>query len=341
MLDHIHVGLLTAITPTVRTIGILEIGVGPSVPSLAFAAEQVVAVVAVAVGDLALGDDTPSTIGPLVGGCHVIENVALVVRVHASAIGDDLSRRLVTEGPHHLVHGMDALLDVAVAGQPGEVHPVAHLPLEIAHAVFALRGRLHRLHGAGQVGAVHGQDLTDLAFVDALEELLLREGIAPAVARHQVELGFLGHADRLHHVTDAGAVSGHRLLAEDVLLLLDRITQVGGTESRRRGQQHHVHTGVDHLLVGVETDEALGGLHLHAAGELLVQAGVALLHLILKGIAHGHEDQVLVGLQRVAGGTGATPAAAHKADAKGVGVGGKGAISHQQGRRGKCQGCGG
>ena len=116
VLHHVHVGLLTAITPTVRTIDILEIRVGPSVPSLAFAAEQVVAVVAVAVGDLALSDDTPSTIGPLVGGRHVIKNVALVVRVHASAVGDDLGRRLVTEGPHHLVYGVDALLDVAVAG---------------------------------------------------------------------------------------------------------------------------------------------------------------------------------------------------------------------------------
>ena len=142
-------------------------------------------------------------------------------------------------------------------------------------------------------------------------------------------------------MTDAGAVSGHRLFAEDVLLLLDRIAEVGGAESRRRGQQHHINAGVDHLLVGVKTDKALGGLHLHPTRKLLIQAGVALLHLVFKGVTHGHEDQVLVGLQRVAGGTGATPAAAHKADAKGVGVGGKGAISHQQGRRGKCQGCGG
>ena len=50
------------------------------------------------------------------------------------------------------------------------------------------------------------------------------------------------------------------------------------------------------------------------SGVLLLQALEALLQLILEGVAHGREDDVLVGLERLAGRAGAAPAAADEAD---------------------------
>ena len=65
---------------------------------------------------------------------------------------------------------MDGLLDQAVAAQPDEIIPVAHLPLDVGHAGRALAGGGHRLDGQGVVGPVDRANLPDVALVNAFED---------------------------------------------------------------------------------------------------------------------------------------------------------------------------
>ena len=60
---------------------------------------------------------------------------------------------------------------------------------------------------------------------------------------------------RLENAADARCIDGDRLFDKCVLALLDRIRQMLRPEMGRRGQQHHVDTAVDDLLVGVEPGE--------------------------------------------------------------------------------------
>ena len=59
------------------------------------------------------------------------------------------------------------------------------------------------------------------------------------------------------HRAHAGRVDGDRLLGEDVLAGLDGGLEVHRAEAGRRGEDHDVDVAGDHLLVGVEADEAV------------------------------------------------------------------------------------
>ena len=104
--------------------------------------------------------------------------------------------------------------------------------------------------------------------VDALHDLALGVLVAVAEAGDDGLVLLLGLAagvdDRLH----AGGVDGHGLLAEDVLAGLDGRLDVQRPEVRRRGQEHHVDVAVEDLLVGVEADEAVVGLHVDLGADL-------------------------------------------------------------------------
>ena len=81
-------------------------------------------------------------------------------------------------------------------------------------------------------------------------------------------------------------------------------------------QQHHVDAAGDHLLVGVEADEAVLGADIDLAGDglVLLEQGQARFQAIGEGVGHGHELDVLVGLQGLSGRAGAAAAAADQAD---------------------------
>ena len=101
---------------------------------------------------------------------------------------------------------------------------------------------------------------------------------------------------------------------------INRRLEVDRAEARRRGQQHDVHAAVNHLLVGVQAHEALLGRDFDLVRVRLLQALQALLQLVLERVAHRGEDDVRVGIERLAGGAGAAPAAADQPDAEGAGV---------------------
>ena len=112
---------------------------------------------------------------------------------------------------------------------------------------------------------------------------------------------------------------------------------------RRRGQDDHIHL-VDHVLVGVEPRvlSILG--HVHPRGRFrrppALEGRQALVETIRKGIGHGDEPGVLVGIERLFGRACAAAAAADQTDPQGVAPRGMDVGHHVQrrGRRGR-QGC--
>ena len=92
--------------------------------------------------------------------------------------------------------------------------------------------------------------------MDPLHGLAEAVGVAQAQAGDDRQVLLARLLAGRQHRTHARGVDGDRLLGEDVLAGLDRRPQVQRAEVRGRGQQHDVDAGVDHLLVGVEADEA-------------------------------------------------------------------------------------
>jgi hypothetical protein len=98
--------------------------------------------------------------------------------------------------------------------------------------------------------------------------------------------------------TPAG-VDGDRLFREHVLALLDRVGELLRAEARWRREDHVVDPAVDHLSVGVESDEALvlGNLVL---GAFLGQGLARGVEAILEQVAHGDDVDQRRRLDRVA-----------------------------------------
>src|SRR5690348_895209 len=85
----------------------------------------------------------------------------------ASADAEGLDRRFVLQHPGGLIEDMDLLLDDVIAREPGEVEPVAQLPLHVAPLALA------RIvpEGAAVVVGVDGDDLADGAVVNSRDGL--------------------------------------------------------------------------------------------------------------------------------------------------------------------------
>ncbi len=104
---------------------------------------------------------------------------------------------------------------------------------------------------------------------------------------------------------------------------IDCRLEVQGAEVRLRRQEDDIDL-VDHLLIGVETDELALGRHVDLAGDLLLalEQRQARLQAVLEGVGHGDQLDVGVGRQCLLGRPGAAAAAADEADAQQVAAGG-------------------
>ena len=85
--------------------------------------------------------------------------------------------------------------------------------------------------------------------------------------------------------------------------------------ARRRGQQHHVDVGRQHLLIGVEADEVMVGIDLHLIRHARI-AGSAdlaqrLLQVVFEDVAHGHQFHALIAVEELLRRCGAASAAAN------------------------------
>ena len=165
---------------------------------------------------------------------------------------------------------------------------------------------------------MHGVDVADRTIVQPLVALPVRKVVAPAEARHQIQVPLAGHTCRLEHAAQTGAVDGHRLLGEDVLARFDRRPHVGGAEVRGGGEDHHVDSAVDDLLVRVEARESTFFRHLRPPAGVRDEVVVARPQPIAEGVAHGPEHGALVGIQGLPRGAGASTSASDQSDLDGV-----------------------
>ena len=167
-------------------------------------------------------------------------------------------------------------------------------------------------------------------------------GLVPALgAGDDGQLLALGLLVGGQHLADAGAVDADGLLGEEVLAGLDDRLDVQGPEARRR-RQHHQVAAVDHLLVGVEADEAavVGDVELVLAVLGVPNRVAAVPEAILEHVGQGVDLDVVGGARRLADVLGRARAAAAAADqadldrvaARGVGVGQEAKAGRRRGR---------
>ena len=240
MLHVVHVGLRTVVLP----------GVGPSDAGLRhqigcpLAADNMIGDVLRAAGHLATVGVQADAIGVFVDDGEVVEDLALLFAADlAAADARSPHGRLVVHDPGRLVQAVDVLLDVEIAGEPGEVVPVAELVLHVAPLGLAGGVKQRR----GEVVGLQSQDVADGPVVDSLHDLALGQVVAPAEPGDDREIFLLRFFAGGQHGAHARRVDGHRLFAEDVLAGRHRRLEVRRAEVRRRGQEHHVDVGGQQL----------------------------------------------------------------------------------------------
>ena len=138
--------------------------------------------------------------------------------------------------PIHDVQVVDVLFNDVVAGQPGEVIPVAELPLRVAPT--GLAGDHPDL--AAVPVAFPVDDVSDGAVLQAFDGLPIARHVAPLRAGRDSQSFLLGQFASLDHHLHARRVHGGWLLQERVFAGLDSRLEVDGPEMRRRGQDHVV-----------------------------------------------------------------------------------------------------
>ena len=170
---------------------------------------------------------------------------------------------------------MDQRLRHVVAREPGEVVPVAELVFHFAPGGLASDQAV----GRAQVIALDGDDLADLAVVDAFDGLAPAEVIAIGESGQHARAVLLGQLVGLQELQDASHIDGGRLLDEHVLLGLHGGQRVGCVETRCAGDQHDV-TVLDHAPVAVQTRKSPRRIDLDALAEFGAQVLDARLDLV-------------------------------------------------------------
>ena len=211
-----------------------------------------------------------------------------------AADGHRLERGHIFHRPGNLIDAVNCLLDQAVTTKPDKVIPVAQLPFEIGHARLALAGGRHRLDRRCVISAVNGADVADVTVVNMFEDFAAGIIVAPAKTGHQSQLLLPGFLDRGQRRANPGRVSGDGFLAENVFAGGHGGPQMLRTEAGRCGQKHHIHAAVDHLLISVESDEAVVGINLDLVANFAVEGPQAVFQLVLEDVRHRRQDNVVV-----------------------------------------------
>ena len=251
-------------------------------------------------------------VGVFVDDGHVVEDVP-VLRGRAglptarAAAGD---RVLVAHRPSRLIEAVDVLLDVEVTGEPGEIEPVADLPLHVAP------GRLPRVHPqtVGVVAGLHGDDIADDPVMKLRERGAFGRIVAVAQSgndRQPFGLRLLaGLDDRAH----SAGVDGHRLFGEDVLSRGNGGLQLSRPKMGWRAQQHDV-TRLDHVLIRVESYEPPLRREVDSSSRRpMLQPIVRGFDLVGKCVPEGYQVHVRVSGQRLLRGPSPPSAATDESD---------------------------
>ncbi len=213
------------------------------------------------------------------------------------------------------------VVDVEVAEQapagPEEAVELLHLVHQLADlAVVGPREAVgdRAVHAV----AAHGDDVADLAELDALEEFAARV----AVAAHQPHAYLEVLVDRLirqrEHLARARPVHRDGLFHEDVEALVNSVFEVNPAKRRGRGQDHDVAglEAIHRLLVAVEADETPFGWDVHVIAEALLHAVIVHLEIGVEDVGHRDQlDRAAGGRKRVEHRSPAAPAAADQCQA--------------------------
>ena len=247
----------------------------------------------------------------------MIEDVA-VLRIGAelsSAHAGGLDRRRAKHPVRH-VDVVDVLFNDVIAGEPGEVEPVAQLPLGVGprRLTWAVpQATLIPEH-------LSREHLADRAVLDTFNRVLI-VGLMPTLGADAdgeslLEREFVGREHRAH----AGRIHGHRLLRKNVLAGLGGGRQMCRAEVGRCREDHQVHVGGEHLFVGVKAGETFVVGDLVFGGERRVggcefgQLGATACQPVRREVTHGHQFHTLGPAQAVFCGTGAAATAANQPD---------------------------
>ena len=96
------------------------------------------------------------------------------------------------------------------------------------------------------------------------------------------------------------------LFEENMFAFFDGIGELLGTEGRRRTEQNDVHIRIDHLFIGIETEETVFVGYLDPLPFERFAAGV---EVVGENVSQHCDGQAVAGIAEIDGGTG-TPAAA-------------------------------
>jgi hypothetical protein len=199
---------------------------------------------------------------------------------------------------------VDVLLDVVIAGEPGEVIPVANLVLHLGFIGLALEAFAR----VAEPVSAHRDDVADGSVLQTLDHLAVTR-LVPALkadADFQILfLCFLGVAST-RRMPGASVATG--FLHEDVLALAHRFLEVKRAEAGRGGENHHIGAR-DGLLVAIEAEKLPLARNVHVIGVRLLQRAETGLQFLLLHIGHGDELEIGVGIERLVGRARAAPAA--------------------------------
>ena len=143
--------------------------------------------------------------------------------------------------------------------------------------------------------------------------------VALGSGHHAKPLG-LSLFRRRHDQTVTFRINGDRLLKEGVNPLLGSVLEMRRTEDRRSGDNHHVHAGVYHLLVGLEACEAV--IFRNFLAPLVLQAVTEAAEAVSEHIAQSRHLDPVGGIQQILNGSASTAAATDHADLKFLSVDG-------------------
>ena len=174
------------------------------------------------------------------------------------------------------------------------------------------------------IGA-HGDDVADLAVLDALGEILAHPAVTAHQAHAHLEVLGIRLLGEVEHPPRRRSIDRHRLLHEHVQALLDGVGELDPAERRRRREDHDVPglQGVHRLLVPIEPDELPVVRDVHLVRVLALQALVGGLQAVLEHVGHRHElhGAAVLHAHGVVGGARPAPARAHQRDVDGVALG--------------------
>ena len=121
---------------------------------------------------------------------------------------------------------------------------------------------------------------------------------------HRLTGGF-GFLRSLHHTVESGNIESEGLLNEDVLPCRDGCFELHWAEVWRSGEQNNIHSTVDHLLIGIETNKlTFSSVGIDTARKLLGNP-FNLFHAFFDDITDSPEHSIRVSFQDIRDGTSA------------------------------------